>query len=291
MKLKRFIEKTEYIDDLDTLDEGSGFEYMSGADSDNHRTIKGIMKNNGIFKSTKQRWFLLEKQWKYNKIGSSRGSGEGKIDALVMKPSDLKKMRGINTNATTDDYFVEVNAAMIFGKRGAGQGFRRVEWGYLIDDVGVREEYKYGFIYHDGGSSSEMDHSKTKRLWKRQENQAVEDFRNEVNKENIARNEKETASANELKKSEWLGVIGEKMKGIHIEVLRKNFFDTQYGQSSITVMRDIDGNMIQHFGKNNLNKGDKKTIDFTVKGHEKAEVNKWNKVPYKYTAALRVKGY
>jgi len=289
MRLKKFIEQTEFIEELDILDEGGQFDYMSSMDSDNHRTIKGLIKNNGIFKSMKQRWYLLEKQWAYNKVGSSRGEGEGKIEALVQKPSDLKRLRGISTEVTTNDYFVEVNAAMIFGKRGAGQGFRRLEWGYIIDDVGVREEYKYGFNYYEGGSRSEIDLSKTKRLWKRKEDQSVQDFRDQVAQEEMAKKEKQAASMAELKASEWLGVIGERMKGIEVEVLRKHFFETQFGESSITVMKDRDGNMIQHFGRNRLKKGDKKKVDFTVKGHEKAEVNKWNKVAYKFTAVNRVK--
>lgn len=288
MRLKNYLQESDFVGDLQ-LDESGNFEYMSAMDADNHRTIKGLMKNNGIFKSMKQRWYLLEKQWAFNKIGASRGKGDAKIDAIIMKPSELKTMRGISTEASIGDYFVEVNAAMIFGKRGAGQGFRRVEWGYLIDDVGVREEYKYGFEYYDGGSGSQMDKSKTKRLWKRKEDQSVQDFRDQVAQEEMAKDAKEKAGAAELKKSEWLGVIGERMKGIEVEVLRKHFFETQYGESSITVMKDSEGNMIQHFGRNRLKKGDKKKVDFTVKGHEKAEINKWNKVPYKYTAVNRVK--
>ena len=47
--------------------------------------------------------------------------------------------------------------------------------------------------------------------------------------------------------------------------------------------------MIQHFGTNRLSKGDKDIkIDFTVKGHEVAEINKWNKVAYKYTSVSRI---
>ena len=284
MRLKKYLEHTDFIEELQ-LDEGGQFDYMSQADAENHRTIKGLIKNNGIYKSMKQRWFLLEKQWAYNKIGKKTKQG---MSYGLESPSSLKKW-GISTDATTDDYWVDVNAAMIFGKRGAGQGFRRLEWGYLIDDVGVREEYKFGFTYHDGGTRSELDESKTKLLWKRKEDQSVQDFRDQVAQEEMARKEKQAASMAELKASDWLGVIGERMKGVHIEVLRKHFFETQYGESSITVMRDIDGNMIQHFGRNKLKKGDKKKVDFTVKGHEKAEVNKWNKVAYKYTAVNRVK--
>lgn len=158
------------------LKEGAGrFGYTSETDADNHRTLESLVKsNNGIFKSTKQRWFLLEKRFKHRQIGG--------------KSSDLgssfnsKKMRGFS-GLKKGDYLVEIDAYMVFGKRGAGQGTRRLEWGYVVDDVGVREKYKYGFIYHEGGSASEMDHSKTKQEWKRDENDAVKEFREVVAKE------------------------------------------------------------------------------------------------------------
>lgn len=265
------------------LKEGAGrFGYTSETDADNHRTLESLVKsNNGIFKSTKQRWFLLEKRFKHRQIGG--------------KSSDLgssfnsKKMRGFS-GLKKGDYLVEIDAYMVFGKRGAGQGTRRLEWGYVVDDVGVREKYKYGFIYHEGGSASEMDHSKTKQEWKRDENDAVKEFREVVAKEDMNRDAKIKASNAELMKSDYIGVIGERIKEIEIEVLRRHSFETRYGTSSITVMRDNEGNMIQHFGKLFLKKGHKGKVDFTVKGHEVAEINKWNKVAYKFTSVSRVKG-
>lgn len=279
MRLKQYIQETEFIDDLQ-LDEGGGFDYSSGKDQDTHRTIKGLMKNNGIFKSMKQRWFLLEKSWKHEKVGSAGG--------IYKSPSDVKKLRNIK-GVEMGEYVVDVSAFMKFGKRGAGQGTRRVEWGYVIDDVGIREEYKYGFEYKDGGNWSGLDHSKIKKLWTRKEDDKVKEFRAQVAQEDMDRDKQEAESAGKLKASEWIGDVGERIKGHYIEVLRKHYFDTQYGESSITVMKDQEGNMLQHFGRNQLKKGDSKTVDFTVKGHEVAEINKWNKVAYKYTAVNRVK--
>jgi archaellin len=186
------------------------------------------------------------------------------------------------------DYLVEINAYMVFGG-GKGQGTRRLEWGYVVDDVGVREKYKYGFIYHEEGSASEIDLSKTKQEWKRDENDAVKAFREVVAQEDMSRDKKIKASNADLMKSDYVGVIGKRIKGVEVEVLRKHEFETQYGMSAITVMKDDEGNMLQHFGMNKLKKGDKKTVDFTVKGHEVAEINKWNKVAYKFTAVNRVK--
>lgn len=265
------------------LDEGGGrFGYASDMDADNHRTLQGLVKsNNGIFKSMKQRWFLLEKRFKHRQIGGKNADLDSSFDSKAMRGfSGLKK----------GDYLVEIDAYMVFGKRGAGQGTRRIEWAYVVDDVGVREKYKYGFIYGDAGHSSQIDRSKTKREWKRDENDAVKEFRELVAQEDMNRDAKIKASNAELMKSEYVGVIGERVRGHEIEVLRKHYFETQFGQSSITIMKDKDGNMIQHFGRNNLKKGDKKKVDFTVKGHDPAEVNKWNKVPYKLTSVNRVKG-
>jgi len=262
------------------IGEGEGrFEYSSTMDAENHRTLQSLIKsNNGIFKSSKQRWYLLEKAWKHRQVGAS-GDLSGSFDS--------KKMRGF-TGLKKGDYLVEINAGMVFGK-GTGQGYRRIEWGYVVDDVGVREKYKYGFIYTEGGSASQLDLSKTKKEWTRQENDEVEAFREIVAQEDMNQKKKIQADIAQLNKSGYIGVIGERVKDLEVEVVRQHFFETRFGQSSITVMKDEEGNILQHFGRNNLKKGDKKKIDFTVKGHEKAEINKWNKVAYKFTAVSRVK--
>jgi len=260
------------------LTEGDGrFSYSSKMDEENHRTLESLIKsNNGIFKSTKQRWYLLEKAWKSDKLGSTHG-----LDWSALKHRGFKAKDG--------DYLVEVNAMMVFGKRGAGQGTRWLEWGYIVDDAGVREKYKYKFIYREGGNAGGLDPNGTKQEWKRQDTPAVAEFLELVAQEDMARDKKIKASNAELMKSDYIGVIGERVKGVEVEVLRKHFFETMYGTSSITVMKDKDGNMIQHFGKNMLKKDEKTTIDFTVKGHEVAEINKWNNVPYKYTSVQRIK--
>jgi hypothetical protein len=268
---------------LKYLTEGGGrFSYSSDMDADNHRTLQSLVKsNNGIFKSMKQRWFLLEKRFKHRQIGGKNADLDSSFNS--------KKMRGFS-GLKKGDYLVEINAYMVFGQKGAGQGTRRIEWGYVVDDVGVREKYKYGFSYSEGGHASQLETSKTKQEWKRDENDAVKEFRELVAQEDMNRDKKVKASNAELMKSEYVGVIGERMKGVEIEVLRKHEFESTYGWTAITVMKDKDGNMIQHFGKNNLKIGDKKKVDFTVKGHEPAKVNKWNKVPYKLTSVNRVKG-
>ena len=270
-----------YLIEAELSEGGGSFQYASPMDAEDHRTLQSLVKsNNGIFRSTKQRWFLLEKRFKHRQIGGKNSDLGSSFNS--------KKMRGFS-GLKKGDYLVEINAYMIFGNRGAGQGTRRLEWGYVVDDVGVREKYKYKFIYSDGGHSSQIDNSKTKQEWKRDENDEVTAFRELVAQEDMNRDKKVKASNAELNKSGFIGVIGERVKGLEVEVIRKHYFETRYGQSAITVMKDKDGNMLQHFGKNNLNKGDKKKIDFTVKGHEEAEINKWNKVAYKFTAVNRVK--
>jgi len=278
MRLKKYLETNEYA----PVDEGKGtFGYVAQSHADTHRSLENLIRtNNGVFKSTKQQWFLT-KGWKWE-----RQIGAGK-DPIFDSPSHVQKMRGIK-GTKKGEYLVEVSAYMQFGK-GTGQGTRRIEWGYVCDDAGVREKYKYGFTYHEGGTASSIDIKKTKREWQRQENDQVSAFKEEAAQEEAARKEKTAAKATDLMRSEYLGVIGERVKGVKVEVLRKHFFETQFGESSITVMRDEDGNMIQHFGRNSLKQGDKKTVDFTVKAHEEAKINKWNKVPYKLTMVQRVK--
>lgn len=264
------------------LKEGGGrFEYGSKRDQEQHRSLESLVKsNNGIFKSTKQKWFLT-KGWEY---GDKVGGGK---DPTFRSSADVKKLRGIS-GVKDGEYVVHINAAMIFGKRGAGQGTRRLEWVYIVDDVGVREKYKLGFEYYKRGGSG-LDLSKTKREWKRDESDPrIKDFQEDVAQEKVGKLKKKLLNKQALKKSDYVGVIGERVRGLEVEVLRKHYFETQWGRSSITVMKDNEGNMIQHFGKNWLSKGDKKKIDFTVKDHEVAEINKWNEVPYKFTSVQRI---
>jgi len=267
---------------LKYLKEGAGrFEYMSKRDQEQHRSLESLVKsNNGIFKSTKQKWFLT-KGWEYNdKVGGGK-------DPTFRNSSDVKKLRGIS-GVKDGEYVVGINAVMIFGKKGAGQGTRRLEWVYIVDDVGVREKYKLGFEYYKGGGSG-LDLSKTKREWKRDEKDPrIQDFQEDVAQEKVGKLKKKLLNKQALKKSDYVGVIGERVKGLEVEVIRKHSFETRFGWSSITVMKDNEGNMIQHFGTNRLSKGDKKKIDFTVKDHEVAEINKWNEVPYKFTSVQRI---
>lgn len=280
MKFKKYLSEQEYA----PLDESGRFNYASEADSDAHRTIKGLMKNNGIFKTMKQRWYLLEKRWKHRKVGAKGASGQW---ATFGSPAEVKKMRNIR-GVEMGDYVVEVDASMTFGKRGAGHGTRWLTWAYVIDDVGVREEYKLGYKY-DGQGGSQLDHSKIKKTWERKETEEVKEFRAQIAQEEMQRDKAEQESNAQLKASEWIGTEGERIKDIEVTVLRKHYFETQYGESSITIMKDSNGNMIKHFGRNNLKKGEIKKVAFTVKAHEKEKVNKWNKVPYKVTSVSRVK--
>ena len=273
MRLKQYLDEE--------LSEGEGrFEYASQWDQEMHRTLQGLVKNNGMFKSMKQRAYFIFNRWK----GAKVGSGEWSV-------ADIKKYKGLNVS--DGDFYIQVQAYMIFGKVGAGQGTRSISWGYVIDDIGVREKYRFYYIYWKEGESSGtkgIDKSKTKLEFKRQENKDVQDFRELVALEDLERTNKIKAGEAQLKNSQWIGVIGERVKDVEVEVIRKHFFETRFGTSAITVMKTIpDGNMIHHFGSNSLRRGDKKKVSFTVKDHEKAEVNQWNKIPYKYTSVQRVK--
>lgn len=263
------------------LQESGRFDYASQADQERHRTLEGMVKNNGLFKSMKQRNFLSQRGWNYWKVG---GSGAWK------SASEIKKRRGINVQ--DGEWFIEVDAIVVFGKRGAGSGTRWLTWSYVADDVGIREKYKLFYKYAGRGFEGEtkgVDPSKTKLLWKRKPDKRVDDFREKIAIEDMEREAKIKAGEAQLKDSQWIGVIGERIKDVEIEVLRKHFFETQWGTSAITVMKDSEGNMIHHFGTNSLKKGEKRKVGFTVKDHEVAEVNKWNKIPYKYTSVKRVK--
>jgi hypothetical protein len=171
--------------------EAGKFSYGSDYEQDKHRSYRSIMKNDGVFKSTKHKWFVLKG---------------------LEKATDRQFTHGIPVKE--GQYWGWVDAVMVFGKRGAGQGTRRLEWIYILDDAGVVAEYKLGFDYTPGTSHSAPNAKKTKKLWERKHTPKVDEFLELVKKEDLDRENKSKLAASKLKASEWVGEIKERITNI-----------------------------------------------------------------------------
>jgi hypothetical protein len=155
-----------------------------------------------------------------------------------------------------------------------------VLWLYLQPFIQNDKKYK---TFWPHVQSIAANHEKVKQL--------VNQYEKEQEAKELAKKKKEKQQDKEdaaLAKKEWIGEVGERVKGVKVEVLRKHEFENQWGINYVTIMKDSDGNMIKHFGRNKLDKGDKKTVDFTVKKHDHEQVNQWNRVAYKVTLVNRV---
>jgi hypothetical protein len=79
--------------------------------------------------------------------------------------------------------------------------------------------------------------------------------------------------------SEWIGQVGERLKGLTITVTFTREFEGAYGVSVLTKGYDADGNQILWFGKGGMEQGKTYTLSgATIKGHELDQYNGGGKV-------------
>jgi len=78
------------------------------------------------------------------------------------------------------------------------------------------------------------------------------------------------AAANDTRANEHLGTVKQRMKGLAVNVVAINFTEGYYGPTTIVSMEDSDGRSLVWFASNcpEVEKGDKLTIDGTVKQHK-----------------------
>jgi hypothetical protein len=187
-----------------------GFSFNTMYDQDNAFCFNGLIKNNGFFKSAKQRDFLL-----------GRVSQDQDDSAHVI----MGTYRGITVESGQRVF--DVCGTMTWADYGR-KSHRRCEQSYVFDQHGVVAKYKLHFVYEDGKSS--INPSKTELVWKR-------DFSKEA-----------PVLVAEVKSNEWIGNVGDKKVVFSGKVKNINWYAGQVGWTKTMTMfinvEDFDGNII-----------------------------------------------
>lgn len=134
---------------------------------------------------------------------------------------------------------------------------RRVEWLYVIDAVGVAEQFKIKFRYSEDGRYSEV--AGVESIWKRPKDVKLPEF------EHVEENT-----------SEWIGVINSRIKFV-AKIIDKRPVETAFGVSYLVTLKTLDGDIIKYWNSiyEDLGNGSRKyaeigdTVEFMagVKAH------------------------
>jgi len=220
------------------------------SDKDTFMSLKGLVnKNNGVFKSQKQQWFVNKRI-----VGSEPDRDRGFV----------KDNFGVDLDDGETLVTVEAMA------RWAAYGSRSqvpVRYGFVMDDIGVVKFYKIGNKgnMRDGAGP---DAKKTKLEWTRPDN---------VDASHLEKSEEEVKKEFKVKlgmaEGNHLGTVGERMKFDELTLTYKRHQDDNvYGYNNYVsrywhVYNDAAGNVIYYTGKEGPEVGTKVQATATVKKH------------------------
>ncbi len=233
-------------------------EWGNGPDKDIFMSLKGLVNNNnGVWKSTKQRWFMM-----------NRKIGEGDLERA---PELNKRFFGIETKE--GQTLVTPEAMAQWAKYGS-RSMIPVRYGFVVDEYGVVTSWRIG---NKGNMSSgaSPDPSKTKLEWTRPDDADVQ---------HLIPSPEELAAKEKAKKKEFLGALGqgagkhlgtegERMKFEELTlVAKKSVGDSYFGYNQSVekfwnMYEDNYGNVVYHTGKEGPEKGQKISGAATVKKH------------------------
>ena len=233
-------------------------EWGNGPDKDIFMSLKGLVNNNnGVWKSTKQRWFMM-----------NRKIGEGDLERA---PELNKRFFGIETKE--GQTLVTPEAMAQWAKYGS-RSMIPVRYGFVVDEYGVVTYWRIG---NKGNMSSgaSPDPSKTKLEWTRPDDADVQ---------HLIPSPEELKAKEKAKKKEFLGALGqgagkhlgtegERMKFEELTLIAKKSVGESYFGYNQSVEKfwnmyeDNYGNVVYHTGKEGPEKGQKISGAATVKKH------------------------
>lgn len=232
-------------------------EWGNGTDKDIFMSLKGLVnKNNGVWKSEKQRWFVM------NRLVPSYEKERTR--------AQVKEFFGVNLDPDAGQTFVGVNAIA----RWANYGSRSqvpVRYGFIVDDYGVVSYWKIG-NKGNMADGAQPDPSKTKLEWTRPENADVQHLIPDPEEEE-ARKKKEFKTKLGMSEGEYIGTEGERMSFGELEITASKYLETStYGYNSHVerywnAFKNAEGNVIYYTGKQVGEIGDKVLAVGTVKKH------------------------
>lgn len=221
-----------------------------GNEQEKYMSLKGLVnKNDGVYKSRKQQWFLTNK---------------------LIHDEDLQKDRGFaksNFGVDLDDgeALLHIDAIARWANYGSKSQVP-VRWGFVLDKYGVTKFYKIG---NKGNmrQGAAPDPSKTKLEWTRPE--GVDTTHLEKTEEE---KKKEFKAKLGMSEGDYIGTEGERMAFV-LELVAKKYLDTTQVSYNVSaekwwnMYKDMDGNVVYHTGKEGPEKGTKVIGKATVKKH------------------------
>jgi hypothetical protein len=204
---------------------------------DQFMSLQSLIKNNdGLFKSEKQGKFIL---WKWTE--DQEFVNDCWITAHGIAREGMK--------------YVIVDGFHSFG-HGGGRGHRPALFLYELDQVGVVARYKGRFTgdINNGGTSLKS---------------VEKDWEREAPVQPIAPKTAPEAPEKVESVSEYVGKVGERMKGLEVTVTFLKQFETDFGLSTLHKFVDADGNVFTWFSSSKtLELGEKYRMNAGVKKHE-----------------------
>lgn len=239
---------------LNEANANMNFQWDPG-DDEKFRAFAGmIKKNNGIYYSDKQRWFL---QKKYNWTKPEVGMGFR---------DDIKGMKDyFNIDMKPDEKAIGASGYVAWAAYG-GKSIRPVSWYFVCDDYGVVAQYKLKYK-GDMRKGTGPDPSKTQLLWKRDDKLAQPAI-DALKKERTDREEEHKKELAALPPSHHVGKVGERIRN-QMANIEASFGPKQgaYGSYYVTKLRNDNGDVLVSFGNEIGKRGDRVKISYRVKKH------------------------
>jgi hypothetical protein len=198
-------------------------------------SLQSLIKyNGGLFKSEKQGKFILWK-WTWDDVKDSW------VDTFVGVRDGFK--------------YVHVDGFLSFG-HGGGRGHRPIGYLYELDALGVVRKFRTrhtGDINNGGSSLKSVDLE-----WER-----------ETPAQPIAPKTAPEAPEKVESSSEYVGKVGDRIKGLEVTVTFVKQFESEWGVSTLHKFVDADGNEFTWFSSSKvLELGEKYRMNAGIKKHE-----------------------
>lgn len=242
------------------VNEAGGFNFSNENDAEIARNFGGLVKsNNGLFKSAKQAAFLKRK-YGWDIAGPSDPKWGGGFR------DDVKKFFGIDLQP--GQKAISADGYVRWADYGS-KSVRPVTWYYVVDDLGVVAKYKLGYKGSMRGGTS-PDPAKTKLEWKRPDNVDTSALQGDMKNHSDEKAKQDAANAATAAAGSHLGSEKDRVRGTTATI--EGVWGPKegaYGSYYINRLRDDAGKALLYFGNALGQKGDKLSLSFTVKKHDK----------------------
>jgi hypothetical protein len=231
-------------------------EWPNKGDKEIFMSLKGLVnKNNGVWKSQKQRWFIMNK--KIGEADRDRSAADNE-NFFGIRVKDGQILATVDAMARWADYGARSQVP--------------VRYGFIVDEHGVIEYYKIGNKgnMRDGASP---DPSKTKKVWTRPDKINVEHLIPDPEEERKRKKQKFMGKLG-LGSGKHIGEVGERVDFGEVTLDFSKHLKTYqvaynaYNEVYWNVYKDLEGNVIYHNGKEtHMEQGEKANMVARVKDH------------------------